>query len=215
MKRVLVLLCAGILAAGFAGCGGGEGDPSQAQGDGTAEENDPSAEIPEAPAEGSSDGEGEASEDGWSQDMEAVKTAVVDLLGDDYWPDMAIEPDVLESMTGISSDMYEDYFGEMPMINIHVDTLIVIKAKEEQADAVEQALLDYHEASVSDTLQYPMNVGKIQAARVERIGNYVIFARLGADTADVSETGDEDEVIAHCREINDLVIEVISNKLRH
>ena len=175
-------------------------------------------EIPEAsnePSEGGSAASDHDYEQGWTEQMESVKTAVTDLLDEDYWPNMPLMPDMLESLLGISPDMYEDYFAEMPMISTNVDTLIVIKAVEGQADTVEDILLAYHDNNVNNTMQYPQNVGKIQASRVERIGNYVIFSQLGADTTAVSEEGDQDVIIAHCLEVNDLVIEVISNVVEH
>lgn len=173
------------------------------------------SQTPEAPEEGGSSVSDHDYEQGWTEQMESVKTAVTDLLREDYWPNMALTPDMLESLLGISPDMYEDYFAEMPMISVNVDTLVVIKAVEGQADTVEDILLAYHDDNVNNTMQYPQNVGKIQAARVQRIGNYVMFVQLGADTAEVSEEGDQDVIIAHCRDINELVIEVISNVVEH
>lgn len=175
-------------------------------------------EIPEAsnePSEGGSAASDHDYEQGWTEQMESVKTAVTDLLDEDYWPNMPLMPDMLESLLGISPDMYEDYFAEMPMISTNVDTLIMIKAVEGQADTVEDILLAYHDDNVNNTMQYPQNVGKIRASRVERIGNYVIFSQLGADTTAVSEEGDQDVIIAHCLKVNDLVIEVISNVVEH
>lgn len=221
MKRLLVLLCTGLLLVGTAGCGKavdeGADNSSQIQTTDTPEV----SQTPEAPeiSDAPSEGEGAASdndyEQGWTEQMESVKTAVTDLLGEDYWPNMALMPDMLESLLGISPDMYEDYLAEMPMISTNVDTLIVIKAVEGQADTVEDILLAYHDNNVNNTMQYPQNVGKIQAARVERIGNYVIFSQLGADTTEVSEEGDQEVIVAHCLEINELVIEVISNIVEH
>lgn len=221
MKKLLVLLCTGILLVGIAGCGNTEsvdGDgSSQVQGSDVPEvsQTPETPVISDVPSGGSSTAADHNYEEGWTEEMEAVKKVVTDYLGEDYWPNMQMPPDILESLVGITPDMYEDYFAEMPMISVNVDTLIVVKAQEGQADAVEDALLAYHENNVNNTMQYPQNVGKIQAARVERIGNYVIFAQLGADTAAVSEEGDQEVIIAHCQEINNLVIEMISNTIQH
>lgn len=220
MKRLLVLLCTGMLLVGIAGCGNGadgSDGTSQMQGGMTPE----AAQTPEPPAAPDTPAGGGSTvldhnyEEGWTEEMEAVKTAVINNLGEDYWPNMPLLPDMLEELVGISPDMYEDYFAEMPMISTNVDTLIVIKAVEEKADAVEDALLAYYDKNVGNTMQYPQNVGKIQAARVESIGNYVIFAQLGADTTAISEDGDDEMIITHCQEVNDLVIEIISNAIEH
>ncbi len=145
---------------------------------------------------------------GWSEEMEGLKQAIVETLGDDYWPTTSVSPEMLESTYNITSDLYEDYMAEVPMISTNVDTLIILKVNEENVEAAEEALNNYREKMVNDTMQYPMNLGKIQASRIERVGNYVCFVQLGADTMQAEEQG-EDQVIKHCQEQNELVITVI------
>ena len=59
-------------------------------------------------------------------------------------------------------------------------------------------------------MQYPMNKGKIQASRIESFGNCVCFVQLGADTTNIyGEEGDEEAVIRHCQEQNELALEAI------
>lgn len=226
MKKLLMLLCMGVLLVGIAGCGNtesGDGDDSsQVQGSDAPE----ISQTPETPVisdvpaisdvpTGGSAATDHNYEEGWTEEMEAVKTAVIAYLGEDYWPNAAMYPEILESLIGITPDMYEDYLAEMPMISVNVDMLIVVKALEDQVDTVEQILLDYYDKNVNQTMMYPQNVGKIQAARVECIGNYVVFAQLGADTTEISEDGDQEVIIAHCQEVNDQVIEIISNVIQH
>ena len=219
MKRLQIVICACALAALLSGCGGQNGDSGESsqsqQGESAQEGKEPESQESSVPPEEGNVSDGHNYEDGWTAQMEEIKEAVAEKLGEDYWPNMAVLPDQLEKMTGITPQMYEDYFAEMPMISTNVDCLMVIKAVEDQADAVEQALLDYYDKNVNDTLQYPQNVGKIQGARVERLGDYVIFSQLGADTTAVSEEGDQQVIIAHCQEVNELVIETISNMIQH
>ena len=148
-----------------------------------------------------------------TRDMGNVRTIVTDLLGDNYFPNMELDSEMLEFMTGITSDMCEEYFAEIPMISTNVDTLIVVKAANGKADAVEEALNSYRNAQVANTMQYPQNVGKIQASKVERIGDYVIFTMLGGDVFDFLDQGDA-AVIAYCQEINDSVIEAIREAMK-
>ncbi len=150
--------------------------------------------------------------DGWSDEMQQIKAAIVEVLGEDYWPDTPITPDMLEGSFGISSDMYDDYLAEMPMISANVDTLLIIKAKDDKVEEVGNALNEYRDALVENTMQYPMNLGKIQASRIERFGNYVCFVQLGAGAVS-SEDKTEDEIISECREINELVLAVINNNI--
>lgn len=232
MKKVVLYLCAGILVLGITACGKA-GDESGSQGTdqsseissfpedngnggSTAEESGAQGEDSGTSAEGEPSGEegsgGQvAGAEGWSQDMEGLKQAVVEALGaDNYWPNMPMDAEMMETFYGITPDMYEDYMAESPMISANVDTLIIVKAKEDKADAVEEALNAYREANVNDTMQYPQNLGKIQASQVERIDNYVIFVQLGGFAIEEEK---EEDVIAKCQEANKLAIDTISGKL--
>ena len=144
--------------------------------------------------------------------MEELRAAVEEVLGENYWPNSAIEADVLAEVYGITEDMYDDYFGEMPMISVNVDTLIIVKAKEGQAEAVEDALNAYRDTQINDALQYPMNVGKVQASQIEAIGSYVCFVQLGADVDEEMDQG-EDAVIKKCQEANEAALDAIRNRL--
>ena len=225
MKKIVLYLCAGILVLGITSCGkGGEDAGTQESGQSSEvssvpeESGDGSSESPEegSRADDGTAGDGsaevpDAGAEGWSEEMEGLKQAVVDALGaDNYWPDMPMDAGMLETFYGIGPDMYEDYMAETPMVSNNVDTLIIVRAKEDQADAVEEALKAYREANINDTTQYPMNLGKIQASVVERIDNYVIFVRLGGWAVD-AET--EEESIAQCQEANKLALDTIRNML--
>lgn len=144
--------------------------------------------------------------------LQSAKKAVTDALGDDYWPDSEIPEEMLNETYGVSADLYDAYLGECPMISVNVDTLLIIHAKDGKVEDVENALNAYRDSLVNDTMQYPMNLGKIQASRVERIGDYVCFVQLGADTSSVEEQGDE-AVITYCQEQNELALEAIRQTL--
>lgn len=225
MKKLLVFLTVGMLAVGMVACGNKDDNQSQGSeqtGESLAQGGEQTGESPAQGDGQSGSGVEDTANEGdnvnidamgsWSEEMQAVKQAVVDTLGDNYWPDTPIVPEMLEGTYGITADMYEDYMAESPMISANVDTLILIKAKEDTVEAVEEALNAYREGLVNDTMQYPMNIGKIQASRIERIGNYVCFVQLGGDTD--TDASDE-EVIAHCQEQNELAIAVIEQNVQH
>ena len=151
---------------------------------------------------------------GYSEDitMTEIKEAVINILGDNYWPDMKIDADSLEQIYGISSEMYDDYLAERPMINTNVDTLIIIKAKSDQVDNVEKALNNYRETNISDSEPYPQILGKTQAARIETFHNYVCFVQLGADTTAASDISDE-AVVDQCLEENERALDAIEKAL--
>ena len=204
MKKLIALLSVGVLALGIIGCGADESGVG-------------GSDVEESGAGESGVGESDVEEGGGEEyravEMSAIKDAIVEELGDDYWPNMSLDSDMLEGFIGLTSDMYEDFLAEIPMISTNVDTLIVVRAKEDQVDAVEKAMNDYRDAKVSNTMQYPQNIGKIQASKVARLGNYVIFVQLGADVMDVLDQGDE-AVILHCQAVNDKVIDIIRTTIQ-
>ena len=108
--------------------------------------------------------------------------------------------------------MCEDFLGEMPMMPTNVDTFVVVRAKNDKVADVEAALNSYRDMLVADTMQYPMNLGKIQASSVQTIGNYVFFIQLGGDVMDAAEEGDE-AVIAHCQKENNKALDAIKSVL--
>lgn len=217
MKKWMVMLCVGMLALGLAACGnrkdsdtGSESGGSSMQ-ESTGIQGDVGAGEPTVEEDLAPGGAGEdVGEDagGWSEEMQALRDAVAAELGDDYWPDMEIPAEVLESQYGLTEDMYEDYMGEMPMMSAHVDALLIVKAKEGQAETVQETLEAYRINLLKNSMQYPMNMGKLQASKVDSEGDYVYFVLLGGDVTEVAEKGDE-AVIAYCREQNERVIDLL------
>jgi hypothetical protein len=207
MKKLSVYMCIGAMAFCFAACGSKTEDNSASESSGTVESTSVQEESTENAGESSA--EQEETEEGWSAEMTSLRAAVVDALGDDYWPTMQMPAEYLEMTYGLTEDMYEDYMGEMPMMSVHVDTLLIVKPAEGQEDAVQEALQNYQADMIENSIQYPGNVGKVQASRVERVGNYVCFVLLGGDVTAEEEQGDE-AVIAHCQEQNQRVLDIIS-----
>jgi len=137
--------------------------------------------------------------------------AVAAELGDEYWADMELEPDLLNDWYGISEEMYGEYYGQSPMISANVDTLIVVKAKEDSLEDVQNAFDTYREAMVQDSLQYPSNIPKIQASRIETYGDYVCFVQLGGSMDDVQD--DEEAMAESCQRMNEQALSVIEKEL--
>ena len=204
-KKLACMLLMGTLALSMAACGNGQDKNTGAatetgveSTEGTVESTGTSVESTEVGNTGTP--------------LQNAKKAVTDALGDDYWPDSEIPEEMLNETYGVSADLYDAYLGECPMISVNVDTLLIIHAKDGKVEDVENALNAYRDSLVNDTMQYPMNLGKIQASRVERIGDYVCFVQLGADTSSVEEQGDE-AVITYCQEQNELALEAVRQTL--
>jgi len=123
-----------------------------------------------------------------------------------------LDAEMLEGFYGITPDMYDDYMAEMPMMSTNVDTLLIIKAKDDKVKAVEEALNSFRDMKLEDTMQYPMNLGKLQASRIQTFGNYVCFVQLGGDNL-ADEDMTEEESLTKCQEMNELALEIIGNNL--
>lgn len=117
-------------------------------------------------------------------------SAVKEAYGEDYVPQMAIEEDFLKNIYGIPMDKVEEYIAEGPMMSTHIDTFIALRVKEGSVAEVESVLKDYHKGLVENSMQYPMNVAKVQATKVLTIEDHVFFLMLGAYD-DASETEEE------------------------
>lgn len=217
MKKPVVYLCTGMLVLGLAACGRNNEDDVQNNGTGgEGTQNTTQSQVQQSAAPEVSENPGASETSGLNQettDLSMIREALVELLGENYWPNTQIPPEYLADY-GLTPELYQDFYGEMPMISTNADTLIIIEAKDDRVEEVEEVLMQYREKLVNDARQYPMNVGKIQASRIETFGNYVCFVQLGADTTEsYGEDGDEEAVIKHCQEQNELAIEAIGKAL--
>ncbi|CDA68279.1 putative uncharacterized protein [Clostridium sp. CAG:510] len=154
----------------------------------------------------------ESTEPAQESSLMYLRDAVAEALGEDYWPDSVMEPEYVQDLYGLKPDMYEDIFVETPMIGTNVDTLIIVQAKKDRVEDVEKALNTYREGEINNTMQYPMNIGKVQASRIETIDNYVFFIQLGGSSVDAEEEGEE-KVMELSREQNEKALEAIRQAL--
>jgi len=112
-------------------------------------------------------------------DLKAVHEAIKENLGEDYAPNYQMEYEMIESFTGIKEADLESYIAEGPMISVGIDTFIAMKAKEGKGDVVEAGLEKYRKYLVEESMQYPMNIAKVNAAKVVRHGDYMFFLMFG------------------------------------
>lgn len=121
----------------------------------------------------------EGTTDATNGQLTKVHEAVKNAFGEAYTPSMAYDEVQLEEMFGVKKDLVKEFIAEGPMMSVHVDTFVGIEANEGKVDEVEKALNAYKEKLVSDSMQYPMNLPKIEASAVQKVGNYVFFMILG------------------------------------
>ena len=158
-----------------------------------------------------------------SVDLMAIFEALAEAYGENFIPNMlmnaANEYDVetLNMMiwvadengdgVGLSADLYDEYMAAVPMIGFHPDTVIMIKAKEGKMPEV-MAFLDALKASKVDPMNnYPSNLPKQEAIRVETYGDYVFFYTLGAPND--NET-DEAALLEYYTQQNQIASDIIA-----
>lgn len=144
--------------------------------------------------------------------MDMIKKAVVEILEDNYWPDKQLTKAELETETGISEDMYEEYLAEKQNVETDIDMMIVIKAKPERLTEIEIMLNEYRESLMIKYKERPQELGKVVASRIEIIDNYICFVQLGADTTVAAQEGDEN-VITQCQQENERAIDMIERTI--
>lgn len=148
----------------------------------------------------------------WRNDVsaETLGNAVSDELGDDNWANTELAPELLDDWYGISSEMYEEYYGKIAADSDHADTLIIVKAETERLEDVQNAFDTYREAMLQDPAQNTSNASKIQASVIRTYGNYVCYVQLGGS---LDEAENEEEASALCSERNEQALTAIEQEL--
>lgn len=144
--------------------------------------------------------------------MDDLKDAVVDILGDHYWPDTLLTSEELAERTGVSENMYEDFMAEYQHTEAGIDMMILVKAKPEEIENVERYLNEYREMLLKIYEQQPQNEAKVYASRIETIDTYVCYVQLGANIASLEDQGQE-EMIAYCQQENERALDIIEKRI--
>lgn len=128
--------------------------------------------------------------------VKKLRKAITDLLGENYLANMQLTKDEIKERFGLQPSWYTDVIAEIPMMSAHVDTLVIAKAKNKNTKKkIKKQLSDYRKMLINDTLQYPMNLLKIQASKVYVKDNYVFFLLLGHVDNSVEENNTEEQII--------------------
>ncbi len=141
--------------------------------------------------------------------LDEIHTAVKEAYGENYIPSAPFDEQGMKDLFGINSDLYDSFIAEGPMISVHVDTFVAVKAKEGKGEEVEQHLKDYRDSQLNDAVQYPMNLPKIEASEVVRHGDYVFFVMLGTPSAEAEAQGEE-AALESAKENNRIAIDMIN-----
>lgn len=141
-----------------------------------------------------------------------LRDLVAGLLGENYWPDTLFSGEELSERTGISEEMYDSFLAEYQHTGAGIDRMILIEAKEDQIENIENYLNEYRDVLLQIYEQQPQNRAKVFASRIETIDRYVCFVQLGADLSALKEKG-EDEMIRHCQEENERALDIIEKNV--
>lgn len=144
--------------------------------------------------------------------MVSLKNAVVELLGDNYWPDTLLSEEEFSERTGISDNMYDNFMAEYQHAEAGIDMMILIEAKEDAISDVEQYLNDYRELLLKIYENQPQNKAKVFASRIETIQNYVCYVQLGADITRLENQGEE-KMVEYCQQENERALDIIEKTL--
>lgn len=144
--------------------------------------------------------------------MEEIKEAVINILGENYWPDRQLTVGELNAETGIGEEMYDDFLAEKLNAETDIDMMIIVKAKAEYLTEIETMMNAYRDALIVKYADRPQELGKVQASRIEVVDRYVCYVQLGADTGEAAEKGDE-EVLAVCQQENERAVDIIERTI--
>lgn len=139
---------------------------------------------------------------------EDIYKAVVKAYGKNYVPSEKLDEEAITDLIGLTPDMYENCIFEMPAMSVKVDTFAVVKAAEGKTEEVYNKLSEYRDVLVNDTMQYPMNMLKIQASKVITEGDYVFFIMLSGYDNTLTE---DDELLEYYKNQNEIAVEAISS----
>lgn len=196
MKKFLaIIIASALLASALTACSGNENDNggTTTSASDTSDTSDTPAESTEDTSD-SSDG-GENGDNPSDSDGEAAKIldAIKEAYGENYLPSMPVEKEYLVSMIGLEEGSFTDFAGELPMISAHADMAIIVKAADGKADDVKEKLEAYKKYRMEESMEYPMNMPKINASKVLENGDYLGYIILGAfgdEEADESTQAD-------------------------
>lgn len=144
--------------------------------------------------------------------MMELKEAVVDIIGENYWPDTLLSEEEFAERTGISENMYDSFMAEYQRSGAGIDMMILVKAKEDSIGDVEKYLNEYRELLLKIYGNQPQNEAKVFASRIETIQDYVCYVQLGADITRFKDAGRE-EMVDYCQQENERAIDIMEKKI--
>lgn len=144
--------------------------------------------------------------------MRELRKSVMEMLGDNYWPNALYTAEEFEELTGIPEEMYHSFLAEYEHTEAGTDMMILVEAKETDVTSVELLLDQYREKLLKTYEKQPLNHAKVEASRIEIIDNFICFVQLGADTSAL-KNADEDALVSFCQNQNEQALDILEKKL--
>ena len=144
--------------------------------------------------------------------MEEIKEAVINILGENYWPDRQLTVGELNAETGIGEEMYDDFLAEKLNAETDIDMMIIVKAKAEYLTEIETMMNAYRDALIVKYADRPQELGKVQASRIEVVDRYVCYVQLGGGYQRSGRKRRE-EVLAVCQQENERAVDIIERTI--
>ncbi|MBE0452038.1 MAG: DUF4358 domain-containing protein [Clostridia bacterium] len=105
--------------------------------------------------------------------------AVQEAYGDYYLPSVPMTGEELVERFGLDLEDVETFIAEAPMMSIHLDVFVGIKAKPDKVDEISKVLEGYRQMMISDLDQLPSNQKKLSSSEIYITGDYVFLLILG------------------------------------
>lgn len=199
MKRRIAAFMLALMMLTLAACGGQKND------------NGAETTVAETTVETTEEETTAAEENNEGVVLSDVVEAIAAAYGENFLANMPIDEEYLEGIYGVTSDMYDDFVGQMPMMSAHVDTLLIFKAKEGQVDTLKETLEAYRTYQLEEGMHYPSNVPKIEASEVVVYGDYVCYVMLGTIDMAIEE---EAEMLTAFQEQNQIAKGILEEMLK-
>lgn len=192
-KRIFALLLAAMMtAAVFTGCSSRDNSNSDAQ-------NNTQTQQPAEPAK--------PEETKKDVSVDDVVKAVKEAYGENYYPSMPLEAQMLTDIMGINMDDVDSFYADMSAMSANIDCFIVLKAKEGKIDSVYEQLNNYREIQLNDTMCYPSNALRIQGSQIMKVGDYAVYMMLGAHP---EMEASEDDAVKFAQEQGQIGVDAIN-----
>ncbi len=128
---------------------------------------------------------------------------------------MKLGNDEIKQRYGIDSAWFSSAHAEVALISASVDEIAIFKAADSSSrKKILKAVKAYQKKLKKDTMQYPMNMLKIQGSRVYTNGDYVCFIMLSNISKSLEEKGTEAEKIKAYQKLNKKAVKAIKKQLK-